>query len=367
MSSKSHNSTALRKIAQARGIRQIQPIVRSVVNTLGGGEDAEKMMMGITGAETRYGWSPSTYKKRPFGRGLFQFDRQGFDATKDVTSHPRLTKHYKKIQDKWGIDWNKVTYDDMYKPLHSAIGARLRLLNKPSAIPKTREGRAQYWKKHWNSYDPNAKGTPQKYLQRTHPNYSMKANPAQPVAKMAENIAEKAAVIKQRSNKWVLLSKDGKKVLGTHDTKQKAIKQEQAIQISKHANSLISLSIVRAGNEKVAIPVELIDDHPGRVKGMSKYASEPQHAMLFDIPGPFWMKGVNYPLDIAFLSKEGSVLDVQHMPVSLAPDYLKERYSSRTPGAAYALELPIPLADRANIKVGDQLTVPKSVGNQNPE
>lgn len=347
--------TALRKSAQARGIQQIQPIVSNVVDTLGGGEDAEKMMMGITGAETRYGMHPDTYKKRSFGRGLFQFDRPGFDATKDVTSHPRLKQHYKKIKDQWGIDWNKVTYDDMYKPLHSAIGARLRLLNVPSAIPKTREGRAQYWKKHWNSYAPNAKGTPQKYLERTHPNYSMKANPAPPVAKMAENIAEKAAVIKQRSNKWVLLSKDGKKVLGTHSTKDKAMKQEQAIQISKQADSLIMLSIRRNGVEKVAVPVELIDDHPGRVKGMSKYASAPKHAMLFDIPGPFWMKGVNYPLDVAFLSKEGQVLDVQHMPVSHAPDHMKARYASNVAGAQYALELPMALSKQAKLRVGDSL------------
>lgn len=40
--------------------------------------------------------------------------------------------------------------------------------------------------------------------------------------------------VRQRGNKWVLLSSAGK-VLGTHDTKQEAKAQETAIQISKHS------------------------------------------------------------------------------------------------------------------------------------
>jgi hypothetical protein len=39
-------------------------------------------------------------------------------------------------------------------------------------------------------------------------------------------------VIKKEGNKWVLYSKKGK-ILGRHDTKKAAQKQEAAIQISK--------------------------------------------------------------------------------------------------------------------------------------
>jgi len=41
-------------------------------------------------------------------------------------------------------------------------------------------------------------------------------------------------VIRKEGAKWVLRSSDGKKILGKHDSKGKAEKQEVAIQISKH-------------------------------------------------------------------------------------------------------------------------------------
>jgi len=40
--------------------------------------------------------------------------------------------------------------------------------------------------------------------------------------------------IEKRGNSWVVLDSTGKKVLGTHPTKEKAVKQLQAIEISKH-------------------------------------------------------------------------------------------------------------------------------------
>lgn len=41
-------------------------------------------------------------------------------------------------------------------------------------------------------------------------------------------------MIRQEDGKFRLYTKDGSKVLGTHDTYEKALKQEQAVQISKH-------------------------------------------------------------------------------------------------------------------------------------
>jgi hypothetical protein len=40
-------------------------------------------------------------------------------------------------------------------------------------------------------------------------------------------------VIKKQGSKYVLKTKDGKRTLGTHNTKAAAEKQEQAINISK--------------------------------------------------------------------------------------------------------------------------------------
>jgi len=40
-------------------------------------------------------------------------------------------------------------------------------------------------------------------------------------------------VISKQGDKWVVKSSDGKKVLGTHDSEEKAKKQLAAIEISK--------------------------------------------------------------------------------------------------------------------------------------
>lgn len=98
------------------------------------------------------------------------------------------------------------------------------------------------------------------------------------------------------------------------------------------------------------VEAELADTLPSRLKGMGKYAEAPPYGMFFDIPGPFWMKNVGYPLDIAFLTKQGEVVDVQRMEVSTAPDYEKPRYESADKRAAYALELPV---DTIPLHVGD--------------
>lgn len=50
------------------------------------------------------------------------------------------------------------------------------------------------------------------------------------VANFTEFITEKVA---KRGKDWVVLDSKGKKVLGTHPSKEKAIKQLQAIEISK--------------------------------------------------------------------------------------------------------------------------------------
>lgn len=43
-------------------------------------------------------------------------------------------------------------------------------------------------------------------------------------------------MIKREGSKYKLYTSDGSRVLGTHDSRKNAIKQEQAIQISKHKN-----------------------------------------------------------------------------------------------------------------------------------
>ncbi len=49
-------------------------------------------------------------------------------------------------------------------------------------------------------------------------------------------------MIKEQNGKYLIYSKDGSKLLGTHSTKEKALKQERAIHMSKIRNKVAALS-----------------------------------------------------------------------------------------------------------------------------
>ena len=85
----------------------------------------------------------------------------GFNDTQNTLSHPGLTSKFTKIKDKFGIEWSKVEWKDLTKPLYSALAARLFMSNKPSAIPDDIEGQAKYWKDNYNT--DAGKGTWEKF------------------------------------------------------------------------------------------------------------------------------------------------------------------------------------------------------------
>jgi uncharacterized membrane protein (UPF0127 family) len=66
----------------------------------------------------------------------------------------------------------------------------------------------------------------------------------------------------------------------------------------------------------------------------------------------FWMKNTTIPLTLAFLNREGEILQV----VELKPLSLKPVTSERA--ARYALELPLGSLDRLGVRVGDRVEFP---------
>ena len=54
-----------------------------------------------------------------------------------------------------------------HNPYISAALTRMGLLNIPESVPAGLEGQANYWKKHWNSYAENAKGTPEHFMSQS--------------------------------------------------------------------------------------------------------------------------------------------------------------------------------------------------------
>ena len=124
----------------------------------------------IAYVESKYGEDPNTFSDKvqtpgkaaePYYGGIWQVDKIAFEDTKDIKSHPGLAKQHQKIKDELGIDWNKVKYQDLTSPLNSALAARLKLMTVPDKIPGDTEGRAAYWKNHYNT--GAGKGTSDKF------------------------------------------------------------------------------------------------------------------------------------------------------------------------------------------------------------
>ncbi|MBU2968779.1 hypothetical protein KO527_05375 [Pseudoalteromonas sp. C2R02] len=135
-------------------------ILDDVCNTLGNGGNNNASIAGkeVVAQETLLGTYPdsSVYGQ---GAGLFQFDEIGFD---DVVARVR-EKDYLKVLNKYRIDIKKVKLRDLdFNPLTSAIFWRLKYLKITASIPKTLEGRAQYWKDHHNS--EAGAGEPEEYI-----------------------------------------------------------------------------------------------------------------------------------------------------------------------------------------------------------
>ena len=88
---------------------------------------------------------------------------------------------------------------------------------------------------------------------------------------------------------------------------------------------------------------------------------EERRGMLFipDDPfaGPFWMQGMNFPLDFIWIGQDCHVADLHvyaQIPGPGTPDEMIRRYTAY-PRAAYTLEVNAGEVDRFGIRVGDKV------------
>lgn len=99
----------------------------------------------------------------PEGKGAFQFDSVGFEDVKDRFNvrNPQIVN---ELYHKLGINWANLSFDMLeYAPLLGAVLCRAKYYLVPESIPETREGRAKYWKKYYNS--SAGAGTVEHYLE----------------------------------------------------------------------------------------------------------------------------------------------------------------------------------------------------------
>ena len=112
------------------------------------------------------------------------------------------------------------------------------------------------------------------------------------------------------------------------------------------------------GAVKASAVLEIADTAETRAVGLSKRASLADgHGMFFDRAGVYWMKDVNFPLDLTFLSKEGEVLETVTMPVDKGGVFHYSPSNENVTKAAHAIETPLGYIAAHGIIPGDIVTV----------
>jgi len=109
-----------------------------------------EILRRIAYVETRDGSDPDTYNEGNYG-GIWAVSEAAFENTKD-TSNALLALKHEQIVQQFGIDWGRVQFSELRKPLYSALAARLVLFLAPRAIPSRTDvaAQAQFWKENYN-------------------------------------------------------------------------------------------------------------------------------------------------------------------------------------------------------------------------
>lgn len=139
---------------------EITTLSRKVVSVLGGGFATERALIEVAATETNSGTFPDSHPEK-LGVGLTQFDQIGFD---DVQKRTRR-KDKDRVLQMLGYDIDRLVLADLaYNPLLALVFTRLKYKLIPAEIPETLEGRAKYWKQHYNT--ALGKGSVEEYLER---------------------------------------------------------------------------------------------------------------------------------------------------------------------------------------------------------
>ncbi|WP_458209511.1 DUF192 domain-containing protein [Haladaptatus sp. NG-SE-30] len=121
----------------------------------------------------------------------------------------------------------------------------------------------------------------------------------------------------------------------------------------------VSAAFVTDGN-RTSVTLEVANSGDERASGLMFRKSLPeQHGMVFVFDSAasrtFWMKNTLIPLDIIFVSANGTVINVAHAdPQPNASDSELRRYSSDAP-AKYVVEMEQGFANRTGIEPGTKL------------
>jgi uncharacterized membrane protein (UPF0127 family) len=121
-------------------------------------------------------------------------------------------------------------------------------------------------------------------------------------------------------------------------------------------NTFVDMAI-QSGEEKVAeLAVEVCESLRSSARGLGKKEYIPEnYGMLFKRAHSFWMKDVNFDLDILFLDKYGTVTEIQQME-QLKDGKRVRFYQPAVKTAALALEVAGGWCARHKVEPGHRLT-----------
>lgn len=109
------------------------------------------------------------------------------------------------------------------------------------------------------------------------------------------------------------------------------------------------------GRKKCAAFLELADTRERRERGLSKRASlGKMSGMVFNCRGPFWMKDVEFPLDLVFTDRAGHITEKTAMAMDRSGSTLYPAHDMRSMNA---IELPRGFCDKYGVDVGDTVSV----------
>lgn len=122
-------------------------IAERVISVFGGGTKAVKLLLETACVETHLGTYPDRHPDR-LGVGITQFDQIALD---DLQQRVRV-RHRRLLKSEFGYNLNDIKLADLANDATLAFAlTRLKYLLVPEPIPSTRLGRAEYWKKYWNT------------------------------------------------------------------------------------------------------------------------------------------------------------------------------------------------------------------------
>ena len=110
-----------------------------------------EMLRRIAYVETNDGNDADTYRSGYHG-GIWAVDEDLFNETQNTSFYSALSNLHQQIQSTFSIQWSSVQWNDLRKPLYSALAARLYFYTVNASIPISSSipSQATYWVTYYN-------------------------------------------------------------------------------------------------------------------------------------------------------------------------------------------------------------------------